>query len=149
MKFKVQRDCWNMYVPTRSPQRKRLRLLVGKSVSYGQARLIRKGQCHQTRVLYSTSSEDLKTSTQSLLDAMAKSVKALNETVEAGVNPEKSLKRKFQEYQEQQRVEDQKKEEARLQKEQEDQERQQLDYDPSLHRSPDAVDGRAKGTVHS
>ena len=31
MKFKVQRDCWNMYVPTRSPQRKRLRLLVGKS----------------------------------------------------------------------------------------------------------------------
>ena len=71
-------------------------------------------------------SEDLKTSTQSLLDAMAKSVKALNETVEAGVNPEKSLKRKFQEYQEQQRVEDQKKEEARLQKEQEDQERQQL-----------------------
>ena len=71
-------------------------------------------------------SEDLKTSTQSVLDAMATSVKALKETVEAGVNPEKSLKRKFQEYQEQQRAEDQRKEEARLQKEQEDQERQQL-----------------------
>ena len=40
-------------------------------------------------------SEDLKTSTQSVLDAMATSVKALKETVEAGVNPEKSLKRKF------------------------------------------------------
>ena len=38
-------------------------------------------------------SEDLKTSTQSVLDAMATSVKALKETVEAGVNPEKSLKR--------------------------------------------------------
>ena len=71
-------------------------------------------------------SEDLKTSTQSVLDAMATSVKALKETVEAGVNPEKSLKRVFQEYQEQQRAEDQRKEEARLQKEQEDQERQQL-----------------------
>ena len=71
-------------------------------------------------------SEDLKTSTESVMNAMATSVKALKETVEAGVNPEKSLKRKFQEYQEQQRVEDQKKEEARLQKEQEDQERQQL-----------------------
>ena len=56
MKFKVARDCWNMYVPTRSPQRKRLRLLVGKSVNCGPARLIRKGLCHQTRALYSTSS---------------------------------------------------------------------------------------------
>ena len=46
--------------------------------------------------------------------------------MEAGVDPEKSLKRKFEEYQEQQRVEDQKKEAERLQKEQEDQERQQL-----------------------
>ena len=71
-------------------------------------------------------SEDLKTATQSVMNAMATSVKALKETVEAGVDPEKSLKRKFQEYQEQQRVEDQRKEEARLQKEQEDQERQQL-----------------------
>ena len=71
-------------------------------------------------------SEDLKTSTESVLNAMATSVKALKETVEAGVNPEKSLKRKFQEYQEQPRAEDQRKEEARLQKEQEDQERQQL-----------------------
>ena len=60
------------------------------------------------------------------MDAMASSVRALKETVEAGVNPEKSLKRKFEEYQEQQRVEDQKKEAERLQKEQEDQERQQL-----------------------
>ena len=68
-------------------------------------------------------SEDLKTSTQSVLDAIATSVKSLNETVEAGVNPEKSLKRKFQEYQEQQRAEN---EEERLQKEQEEQERQQL-----------------------
>ena len=71
-------------------------------------------------------SEDLKTSTQSVLNAMATSVKAVKETVEAGVDPEKSLKRKFDEYQEQQRAEDQRKEEARLQKEQEDQERQQL-----------------------
>ena len=71
-------------------------------------------------------SEDLKTSTQSVLDAIATSVKSLNETVEAGVNPEKSLKRKFQAYQEQQRAENQRKEEERLQKEQEEQERQQL-----------------------
>ena len=49
-------------------------------------------------------SEDLKTSSQSMLDALAKSVKSLNETVEAGVNPEKSLKRKFHEYQEQNSV---------------------------------------------
>ena len=71
-------------------------------------------------------SEDLKTSTQSVLNAIATSVKSLNETVEAGVNPEKSLKRKFQEYQEQQRAENQRKEEERLQKEQEEQERRQL-----------------------
>ena len=50
----------------------------------------------------------------------------MKEIVEAGVNPEKSLKRKFEEYQEQQRVEDQKKEAERLRKEQEDQERQKL-----------------------
>ena len=61
-----------------------------------------------------------------MLDAIATSVKSLNETVEAGVNPEKSLKRKFQAYQEQQRAENQRKEEERLQKEQEEQERQQL-----------------------
>ena len=71
-------------------------------------------------------SEDLKTSTESVMGAMATSVKNLKEIVEAGVNPEKSLKRKFDEYQEQQRVEEQKKEAERLQKEQEDQERQQL-----------------------
>ena len=71
-------------------------------------------------------SEDLKTATQSTFDALAKSVKSVNETIEAGVNPEKSLKRKFEEHQEQQRVEDQKKEAERLQKEQEDQERQQM-----------------------
>ena len=71
-------------------------------------------------------SEDLKTATQSTFDALAKSVKSVNETIEAGVNPEKSLKRKFEEDQEQQRVEDQKKEAERLQKEQEDQERQQV-----------------------
>ena len=71
-------------------------------------------------------SEDLKTSSQSMLDALAKSVKSLNETVEAGVKPEKSLKRKFHEYQEQQRAEEQRKEEERRQKELEDQERQQL-----------------------
>ena len=57
---------------------------------------------------------------------MATSVKAVKESVEAGVDPEKSLKRKYDEYQEQQRVEDQKKEAERLQKEQEDQERQQM-----------------------
>ena len=45
-----------MYVPTRSPRAKRLRLLFGKSVSYGLARLIRQGLCQQTRALYSTSS---------------------------------------------------------------------------------------------
>ena len=77
---------------------------------------------------------------------MATSVKALKETVEAGVNPEKSLKRKFQEYQEQQRVEDQRKEEARLQK---GTRRPRTptagNYDPSIHRSTDAADGRAKG----
>ena len=71
-------------------------------------------------------SEDLKTSTESVMGAMATSVKSLKEIVEAGVNPEKSLKRKYEEYQEQQRVEDQKKEAERLQKEQEDQERQQV-----------------------
>ena len=71
-------------------------------------------------------SEDLKTATQSTFDALAKSVKSVNETIEAGVNPEKSLKRKFHEHQEQQRVEEQKKEEERRKKEQEDQERQQL-----------------------
>ena len=71
-------------------------------------------------------SEDLKTSTESVMGAMATSVKNLKEIVEAGVNPEKSLKRKYDEYQEQQRVEDQKKEAERLQKEQEDQERQQV-----------------------
>ena len=71
-------------------------------------------------------SEDLKTATQSTFDALAKSVKSVNETIEAGVNPEKSLKRKFEEHQEQQRVEDQKKEAERLQKEQEEQERRQV-----------------------
>ena len=71
-------------------------------------------------------SEDLKTATQSMFDALAKSVKSVNETIEAGVNPEKSLKRKFEEHQEQQRVEDQKKEAERLQKEQEEQEREQV-----------------------
>ena len=71
-------------------------------------------------------SEDLKTSTESVMGAMSTSVKNLKEIVEAGVNPEKSLKRKYDEYQEQQRVEDQKKEAERLQKEAEDQERQRL-----------------------
>ena len=71
-------------------------------------------------------SEDLKTATPSTFDVLAKSVKSVNETIEAGVNPEKSLKRKFEEHQEQQRVEDQQKEAERLQKEQEDKERQQL-----------------------
>ena len=58
------------------------------------------------------------------MGAMATSVRNL--IVEAGVNPEKSLKRKYEEHQEQQRVEDQQKEAERLQKEQEDQERQQM-----------------------
>ena len=71
-------------------------------------------------------SEDLKTATQSTFDALAKSVKSVNETIEAGVNPEKSLKRKYEEHQEQQRVEDQKKEAERLQQEQEERERQQV-----------------------
>ena len=71
-------------------------------------------------------SEDLKMATQSTFDVLAKSVKSVNETIEAGVNPEKSLKRKFEEHQERQCVEDQKKEAERLQKEQEDQERQQV-----------------------
>ena len=71
-------------------------------------------------------SEDLRTATQSTMDALGKSVKAVNETIEAGVNPEKSLKRKFEEHQEQQRVEDQQKEAERLQKEQEERERQQV-----------------------
>ena len=71
-------------------------------------------------------SADLKTSTESVMGAMATSVRNLKEIVEAGVNPEKSLKRKYEEHQEQQRVEDQKKEAERLQKEQEDQERQQM-----------------------
>ena len=68
----------------------------------------------------------MKTATQSTFDVLAKSVKSVNETIEAGVNPEKSLKRKFEEYQEQQRVEDQQKEAERLQKEQEERERQQV-----------------------
>ena len=71
-------------------------------------------------------SEDLKTATQSTFDVLAKSIKSVNETIEAGVNPEKSLKRKFEEHQEQQRVEDQQKEAERLQKEQEERERQQV-----------------------
>ena len=95
-------------------------------------------------------SEDLKTSTESVLGAMATSVKSLKEIVEAGVNPEKSLKRKFEEYQEQQRVEDQKKEAERLQK---GTRRPRTptagNDDPSLHRSADVSDGRAKGSVHS
>ena len=70
-------------------------------------------------------SEDLKTATQSTF-VLAKSIKSVNETIEAGVSPEKSLKRKFEEHQEQQRVEDQQKEAERLQKEQEEQERQRL-----------------------
>ena len=71
-------------------------------------------------------SEDLRTATQSTMDALGKSVKAVNETIEAGVNPEKSLKRKYKEAQEQQELEDQKKEAERLQKEQEERERQQI-----------------------
>ena len=71
-------------------------------------------------------SEDLRTATQSTMDALGKSVKAVNETIEAGVNPEKSLKRKYEEAQEQQELEDQKKEAERLQKEQEEKERQQI-----------------------
>ena len=95
-------------------------------------------------------SEDLKTATQSTFDVLAKSVKSVNETIEAGVNPEKSLKRKFEEHQEQQRVEDQKKEAERLQKEQEDQGTSTGDNDdPSLYWCAYVSDGRAKGTVHS
>ena len=71
-------------------------------------------------------SEDLRTATQSTMEALGKSVKAVNETIEAGVNPEKSLKRKYEEAQEQQELEDQKKEAERLQKEQEERERQQI-----------------------
>ena len=96
-------------------------------------------------------SEDLKTSTQSVMNAMATSVKALKETVEAGVDPEKSFKEEVR------RVpgtatcgRPEKRKKQDFKKEQEDQERQQLvTDDPSLHRSTDAADGRAKGTVHS
>ena len=44
--------------------------------------------------------EDMKTSVQSIMEALESSVKALQEAVQAGVNPEKSLKRKHQEYKE-------------------------------------------------
>ena len=37
-------------------------------------------------------SEDLKTATQSTFDALATSVKSVKESIEGGVNPEKSLK---------------------------------------------------------
>ena len=101
--------------------------MVGKSVNLRSGSTDAQGTVSSNKgsLLYLIS-EDLKTSTESVMGAMATSVKNLKEIVEAGVNPEKSLKRKFEEYQEQQRVEDQKKEAERLQKEQEDQERQQL-----------------------
>ena len=48
--------------------------------------------------------EDMKTSVQSIIEALESSVKALQEAVQAGVNPEKSLKRKHQEYKEAERA---------------------------------------------
>ena len=71
-------------------------------------------------------SEDLKTATQSTFDALAKSVKSVNETIEAGVNPEKSLKRKFEEHQEQQRVEDQQRKPRDFRKNKKKEKRQQV-----------------------
>ena len=59
--------------------------------------------------------EDMKTSVQSIMEALGSSVKALQEAVEAGVNPEKSLKRKYQEYKENERAAKQKREEERKQ----------------------------------
>ena len=95
-------------------------------------------------------SEDLKTSTESVMNAMATSVKALKETVEAGVNPEKIVKKEVP------RVPGTAtcgRPEKRRSKTSKGTRRPRTptagDYDPSLHRSTDAADGRAKGTVHS
>ena len=69
--------------------------------------------------------EDMKTSVQSIMEALGSSVKALQETVEAGVNPEKSLKRKYQEYKENERAAKQKREEERKQQEEEQRQKEE------------------------
>ena len=52
-------------------------------------------------------------------------VKALKEAVEAGVNPEKSLKRKYQEHKENERAAKQKREEERKQQEEEQRQKEE------------------------
>ena len=69
--------------------------------------------------------EDMKTSVQSIMEALGSSVKALQEAVEAGVNPEKSLKRKYQEYKENERAARQKREEERKQQEEEQRQKEE------------------------
>ena len=69
--------------------------------------------------------EDMKTSVQSIMEALGSSVKALQEAVEAGVNPEKSLKRKYQEYKENERAAKQKREEERKQQEAEQRQKEE------------------------
>ena len=85
-------------------------------------------------------SEDLKTSTQS----------ALKETVEAGVNRKKVVKEKVPRAPGTAAC---RRPEKRRSKTSKGTRRPRTptagDYDPSRHRSADAADGRAKGTVYS
>ena len=69
--------------------------------------------------------EDMKTSVQSIMEALGSSVKALQEAVEAGVNPEKSLKRKYQEHKENERAAKQRREEERKQQEEEQRQKEE------------------------
>ena len=69
--------------------------------------------------------EDMKTGVQSIMEALESSVKALREAVQAGVNPEKSLKRKHQEYKESERAAKQKREEERKQQEAEQRQKEE------------------------
>ena len=69
--------------------------------------------------------EDMKTSVQSIMEALGSSVKALQEAVEAGVNPEKSLKRKYQEHKENVRAAKQRREEERKQQEEEQRQKEE------------------------
>ena len=95
-------------------------------------------------------SEDLKTSTESVMGAMATSVKNLKEIVEAGVQPRKIVEKEVR------RVPGtatcgRPEKGSRKTSKGTRRPRTPTDGDcyPSLHRSPDAGDGRAKGSVLS
>ena len=93
--------------------------------------------------------EDMKTGVQSIMEALESSVKALREAVQAGVNPEKSLKRKHHEYKEAERAAKQKREDERKQQEAE-RGRAQSNFDcsASLDGSQDELDRRTISGFH-